>query len=47
MTALALGVAEDIGLAGAGERMLILAGMPFGAPGAANILRLAHVPRSK
>ena len=25
-------------------RILILAGTPFGAPGAANLLRLAHAP---
>jgi len=47
MTVQALMVAQDIGLAGPGERMLVLAGMPFGSPGAANILRLAHVPRAK
>jgi pyruvate kinase len=45
MTDLAIAIASNIGLAEPGERMLILAGMPFGAPGAANILRLAHVPR--
>ena len=33
------------GLARPGQRMLVLAGMPFGSPGAANILRLAYVPR--
>jgi pyruvate kinase len=27
-----------------GQRILILAGTPFGAPGAANLLRLAHAP---
>jgi pyruvate kinase len=32
------------GLAEAGQRILILAGTPFGAPGAANLLRLAHAP---
>ena len=31
-------------IAGEGKRILILAGTPFGAPGAANLLRLAHVP---
>jgi pyruvate kinase len=45
MTEIALNIATGIGLAGPGERVLILAGMPFGAPGAANILRLAHAPR--
>ena len=32
------------GLAQPGQRVLILAGTPFGAPGAANLLRLAHAP---
>jgi pyruvate kinase len=26
------------------QRILILAGTPFGAPGAANLLRFAHAP---
>jgi pyruvate kinase len=33
------------GLAPPGRRVLILAGLPMGSPGAANILRLAHTPR--
>ena len=36
--------AVDAGLALPGQRILILAGTPFGAPGAANLLRLAHAP---
>ena len=32
------------GLAEPGQRVLILAGLPMGSPGAANILRLAHMP---
>ena len=32
------------GLAGPGQRILILAGLPMGSPGAANILRIAHAP---
>lgn len=36
--------AVDAGLAQPGQRILILAGTPFGAPGAANLLRLAHAP---
>lgn len=36
--------AVDAGLAQPGQRVLILAGTPFGAPGAANLLRLAHAP---
>ena len=45
MTQIALEMASEIGLASPGSRVLILAGIPFGAPGAANILRLAYVPR--
>ncbi len=33
------------GLAGPNQRVLILAGLPMGSPGSANILRLAHAPR--
>ncbi len=36
--------AVNFGLAQPGQRILILAGTPFGAPGAANLLRLAHAP---
>ncbi len=36
--------AMTYGLAQSGQRVLILAGTPFGAPGAANLLRLAHAP---
>jgi pyruvate kinase len=32
------------GLVGPGQRVLILAGLPMGSPGAANILRIAHAP---
>lgn len=39
--------AMEYGLAQPGQRILILAGTPFGAPGAANLLRLAHAPASK
>ncbi|WP_309644236.1 pyruvate kinase [Phenylobacterium sp.] len=37
--------AVEMGLAAPGQRVLILAGLPMGSPGAANILRLAHTPR--
>jgi pyruvate kinase len=37
--------AVKTGLAPPGARVLILAGLPLGSPGAANILRLAHTPR--
>ena len=43
----AVGGAVEFGLAQPGQRILILAGTPFGAPGAANLLRLAHAPASK
>lgn len=39
--------AMKYGLAEPGQRILILAGTPFGAPGAANLLRLAHAPAKK
>ena len=37
--------AADLGLAEPNQRVLILAGLPMGSPGSANILRLAHAPR--
>ena len=40
----AVNSAVRYGLAEPGQRILILAGTPFGAPGAANLLRLAHAP---
>ena len=43
----AVASAVKYGLAGPGQRILILAGTPFGAPGAANLLRLAHAPTAK
>ena len=36
--------AVESAMAEAGQRILSLAGTPFGAPGAANLLRLAHAP---
>ncbi len=39
--------AVDYDLCAPGQRILILAGTPFGAPGAANLLRLAHAPTTK
>ncbi len=45
MTAEAVQTALDLGMAKPGERVLIVAGTPFGAPGSANLLRLAHAPR--
>ena len=43
----AVSSAVKFGLAQAGQRILILAGTPFGAPGAANLLRLAHAPAAR
>jgi pyruvate kinase len=37
--------ALKVGMAEPGERLLILAGVPMGSPGAANVLRLTHAPR--
>lgn len=42
---LAVEEAMKMGLAPPGQRVLILAGVPLGSPGAANILHLAHTPR--
>jgi len=39
--------AAAMGLAQPGQRVLILAGLPMGSPGAANILRIAHAPRRR
>jgi len=36
--------AVELGLCPPGARVLILAGLPMGSPGAANILRIAHAP---
>jgi pyruvate kinase len=45
MTAKAADMAVAIGLALPGQRLIILAGVPFGTPGATNLLRLAYAPR--
>jgi pyruvate kinase len=47
MTDDAARLAAELGLAGAGERVLIIAGPPLGAPGAANLLRIAHAPKAQ
>jgi pyruvate kinase len=39
----AAGVALDEGFAARGERIVITAGVPFGTPGATNVLRIAWV----
>ncbi|MBJ7485528.1 pyruvate kinase [Brevundimonas sp.] len=44
VTDLAVESAVKFELAQPGQRILVLAGTPFGAPGAANLLRLAHAP---
>ena len=43
----ACALAARLGFAQPGQRILIIAGTPFGAPGAANLLRLAHAPHPK
>jgi pyruvate kinase len=47
MTDEAAHLAADLGLAAPGARLLIIAGPPMGAPGAANLLRITHAPRSR
>jgi len=44
MTDEAVSMAAKLGLTTPGGRVLIVAGTPFGAPGAANLLRFAHAP---
>jgi pyruvate kinase len=44
MPRLAVEQAVATGLAGPAQRILILAGLPMGSPGAANVLRLAYTP---
>jgi pyruvate kinase len=39
----ACGTAVRDGLAEAGDRIVITAGVPFGTPGATNVLRVAHI----
>lgn len=46
MARVAVAQAVATGLCPPGQRLLILAGLPMGSPGAANILRLAHAPRA-
>ncbi|MBV9509406.1 MAG: pyruvate kinase [Caulobacteraceae bacterium] len=43
----AVTLAAELGLAEPNGRVLILAGTPFGSPGAANLLRLAHAPAKR
>jgi pyruvate kinase len=47
MTDEAVGIAARLGLTTPGGRVLIVAGTPFGAPGAANLLRFAHAPLTR
>ena len=44
LTKVAVDQAVATGLAGPSPRVLILAGLPMGSPGSANILRFAHTP---
>jgi pyruvate kinase len=44
MTDEAVEMAVALGLTKPGGRILVAAGTPFGAPGAANLLRFAHAP---
>ena len=43
ITELAVATASKLGFARAGETIVIAAGMPFGAPGTTNLLRIAQV----
>ena len=43
MVETAIKIAVDEGIAKPGERIVVAAGVPFGTPGATNILRIAWV----
>src|SRR4051812_12404029 len=45
MVSRACRIAREQGFADGGERIIITAGLPFGTPGATNMLRIAHLPR--
>jgi pyruvate kinase len=45
MTRTATDAAVSMGLAQPGSAVLVVAGVPFGTPGATNLLRLAHALR--
>jgi pyruvate kinase len=47
MTDEAAHLCADLGLAAPDTRILIIAGPPLGAPGAANLLRITHAPRAR
>lgn len=47
MTSEAVEIAVKLNMATPGSRILIVAGTPFGAPGSANLLRLAHAPPAR
>ncbi len=36
-------IAEEEGVAGRGDRLVITGGMPFGTPGTTNLLRIAGI----
>lgn len=44
MTDQAVKKAVDLGLAAPGDRVVIVAGVPFGMAGSTNLIRIAHVP---
>ena len=47
MVEVASGEAGDAGLAVDHRRMFVLAGVPMGSPGAANVLRLTHLAKPR
>jgi pyruvate kinase len=47
MTDRALAAALDSGVARPGQAVLVVAGVPFGTPGATNLFRLAYAPRRR
>jgi pyruvate kinase len=43
MVAKACEMAKTVGIAKDGDKLVITAGVPFGTPGATNVLRVAHI----
>jgi pyruvate kinase len=47
MLVVALEAARKDGFARENDRLVIIAGVPFGAPGTTNVMRIAHIPEGK
>jgi pyruvate kinase len=47
MLVVALEAARKDGFARENDRLVIIAGVPFGAPGTTNVMRIARIPEGK